>query len=105
MHVYKVYIATHLHRHQECIARELKKVSVGRVKDERRTWFPELADKSKWIMYIHVPCVHTATCDAFASPFCFHFREEHKTHLYWCMKNAHGDPAELRRLTLAPYKT
>ena len=29
------------------VARELKKVSVGRVAAGGKTWFPELADKSK----------------------------------------------------------
>ena len=41
------------------VARELKKVSAGRIAAKGKTWFPELADKR--MLYLHV-CKHIYTC-------------------------------------------
>ena len=39
------------------VARELRKIAEGRVKDQNLTWFPELADKSMTIHPFILPIV------------------------------------------------
>ena len=41
-HNFRLYTGT------KNVARELKKISVGRVAAKGKTWFPELAEKSMW---------------------------------------------------------
>ncbi|XP_064383612.1 uncharacterized protein LOC135332186 isoform X1 [Halichondria panicea] len=54
------------------VARELKKITEGRVRDRNITWFPELSDKRRSI----------------------------KIHLYWAMKNCGEDPNILQQMAL-----
>ena len=87
MHVtHKTHIHTHLGTKN--VAKMLKKVCVGTVAQRGKTWFPELADKSMLCSYYAIAL------------FVTYPGKSTKTHLYWCMKNAGGDPEVLRARVL-----
>ena len=74
---------THIHLGTKNVA---KIVCVGTVAQRGKTWFPELADKSKYPFTLAL--------------FKLVIGKSTKTHLYWCMKNACGDPGILRARVL-----
>ena len=59
---------------------------MGTVAQRGKTWFPKLADKSKYLFTLAL--------------FKLVLGKSTKTHLYWCMKNAGGDPGILRARVL-----
>ena len=72
LHVHHVLILTGTKN----VARELKKVSVGRATAKGKTWFPEISDNS---MCNFLPVLHVYTC-------IINSGKSTITHLYWCMK-------------------
>ena len=78
----------HVHVGTKNVAKEMAKISQGKVKDKGKTWFPELVDKRTQfycdiIMYMYiVPIIGKSI----------------KTHLYWAMKNCNGNSETLREL-------
>ena len=69
------------------VAKQMLKISQGRVRDRGVTWFPELVDKSK---YIFVSCTHLHGVLLLGKSV--------KTHLYWAMKNCESSAGCLRDL-------
>ena len=68
----------------------LKKVSVGTVAARGKTWFPELSDKSIYVM-AHYMCIYMYEYVHLCA-----LGRSTKTHLYWCMENAGGNHVTLR---------
>ena len=68
------------------MAKSLKNITEGRVRDKGRGWFPELVDKSmifaSWLFWYN--CVLSG--------------RSIKIHLYWAMKNCEKEPKKLRQL-------
>ena len=76
------------------MAREMKKITEGRVRDRGKTWFPQLVDKRK--------DVFTSLCvkyEDFNSMF-INTGKSIKVHLYWAMKNCGDSPSKLQKLIL-----
>ena len=71
----KVYIL-YTHTGTKNVAKQMTKISQGRVRDKRVTWFPELADKS---MFMWEDVLISISLHAIGKSI--------KTHLYWCMRN------------------
>ena len=77
---------THIHLGTKNVAKILKKVCVGTAAQRGKTWFPELADKSKYLFTLAL--------------FKLVIGKSTKTDIYWCMKNAGGNPGILRARVL-----
>ena len=73
------------------MAKQIVKISQGRVKDRGTLWFPELVDKSK----TQVTCMRV--CRYFTIIVHFLGRSI-KTHLYWAMKNCGRSGVRLRSI-------
>ena len=73
------------------MAREMKKITEGRVKDKGKTWFPQLVDKGKDVYTIKfdILCVFTLI-----------IRRSVKVHLYWAMNNCSDSPSKLQELIM-----
>eukprot|EP00731_Ephydatia_muelleri_P029616 Em0021g139a len=54
------------------VAKEMRKICAGTVRNRDKTWFSELSDKARTT----------------------------KVHLYWCMRNCDGDPDRLRAMIM-----
>ena len=77
------------------VAKELRKITEGRVRDRDVSWFPELYYKSKML--------YTALCTSDIIHICVHLGvlylgQSIKTHLYWSMKNCGNSPDTLQQL-------
>ena len=84
--MYTTIYYSHIHLRTKNVAKILKKVCVGTVAQGGKTWFPELADKNKYLFTLALFKLVTG--------------KSTNTHLYWCMKNAGGDPGILRARVL-----
>ena len=78
------------------VAREMKKITEGPVKERGKKWFPQLVDKRKdvfaiWHLNIHVHVMTFIKINTGKSV---------KTHLYWAMKNCDDSPSKLQELIL-----
>ena len=75
------------------MARGMNKITEGRVKDKGKTWFPQLVDKRKSVLFdiLYV--------------FTLIIGRSVKIHLYWAMKNCSDSPNKLKELIISPVTT
>ena len=74
------------------MAREMKKITEGRVKERVKKWFPQLVDKRKEVLLFDIfICVYIHKINTGKSV---------KIHLYWAMKNCGDSPSKLQELIL-----
>ena len=84
----KVYNVLYTHTETKNVAKQMAKISQGRVRDKRVTWFPELADKSMFM----------CEDDVLISISLHAIGKNIKTHLYWCMRNCEEKADHLKSL-------
>ena len=74
------------------MAREMKKITEGCVKERGKKWFPQLVDKRKDVLLF----------DIFVRVYIHKINtgKSVKIHLYWAMKNCGDSPSKLQELIL-----
>ena len=78
------------------MAKEMKKITQGRVADRGKKWFPQVTDKRKRTVlcsYSNIMCCH-------ATSGVHQIGKSIKVHLYWAMKNCGDSPSKLQELIL-----
>ena len=71
------------------VAKEMRKICAGTVRNRDKTWFSELSDKGECVVIWKYK--FTAFC---------HLARTTNVHLYWCMRNCDGDPDRLRAMIM-----
>ena len=66
------------------MAKEMRKICAGTVRNRDKTWFSELSNKGVCVVIWKYK--YTVFC---------HLAKTTKVHLYWCMRNCNGDPDRL----------
>ena len=69
------------------VAKTMKSITEGTVKDRGTKWFPELSDKRI-----------TNICFFILYKYNIFYRKKCEIHIYWCMKNCNDSPEILRSL-------
>lgn len=69
------------------MAKGMKKIAHGRVREEGKVWFGELADKRTFVSFLY--------CEHFKKHIVSTERST-KVHLYYCMKNCGGSASKLQ---------
>ena len=80
------------------MAREMKKITEGRVRDRGKMWFPQLVDKRKNVLQLYIFVCKVCVVTKRLQFMFINTGKSIKVHLYWAMKNCGDSPSKLQEL-------